>query len=233
MKKAPLIKAAILIIYLLGLSSCSSDDAAIVEDNGITTGNYFPLITNNKWWYTNNGEVSLVYVGYTNNFEGIPYYRINDDGSDFNIPQWMLKKGASYYQKSGEVLMPLEGGATLEIGEYEIKMFRDDLSVGATWSGSTPLHVIVYNNGAHQKLPASLTYTGTILERDASETLNDVTYTNIIKMQLHAVETVNSQVTNIEAEYWFAKDIGLIRESVTSSTDNVTKTRTLTSHELN
>ncbi len=50
---------------------------------------------------------------------------------------------------------------------------------------------------------------------------------------MYALETVNSQNTIIESEYWFAKDIGLIKEITTSSTDNITKVSYLTSYELN
>jgi len=234
MGKINLMKIAVLFVSVFMLLSCSNDDSEASEDYGITTGDYFPLAENNKWWYLNNSEISLVYIGGINNFDNVPYYRVNDDSAEINIQHWMTKKGASYYQRIGEVLYPLEGGFTLEMGEYEIKLFKDDLPVGGTWSDSLPLSVRVHTGGGNpQSLPASLSYSGTILERDATEILGGITYTDIIKMRLNAVEIVNSQTTNIEAEYWFAKDIGLIWESVTSSTDNVTKTRYLTSAELN
>ncbi len=214
------------------LLSCSKDDQE-QEDFGTTTGNYFPLVTNNKWWYQNNDEeVSLVYVSSLTNFNDIPYHRIHDDSSEYEIPTWITKKGASYYQKVGEVLLS-QGNATINVGEYEIKLLRDDLSVGETWSGSSPLKVLVFNGGTQQSLPSSISYTATILARDVTETIFNYTYTNIIKMRMEVVERIDSQTIYITTEYWFAKDVGLIKESVTSSADNINKTRYLTSFELN
>ncbi|WP_445453453.1 hypothetical protein [Flavobacterium sp. 25HG05S-40] len=222
----------LLFISAFSLSSCTSDDNQ-KDSDGITTGNYYPLAEQNDWRYVNpEGEESFVYAITTRVFDNTLYYRILDNSSEVDVNFWMAKKGASYYQKIDGALVPLSNGATLGIGEYEIKLFKDDLAVGDTWKGSTKLDVTVYAEGTPQKLPASLKYTGTILERDATVTLGTETYTNVIKMKLDAVEKVNSQTTNIVGEYWFAKDIGLVRESVTSSVDNVTKTRYLTSHEL-
>jgi hypothetical protein len=220
-------------ISVFSLLSCTSDDSEGNSD-GVTTGDYYPLAENNNWHYDNNGEESTVFVAGINDFQGVPYYRLEDsDIGEFEITNWIAKKGASYYQKVGEVMAPLPNGTTLYMGEYEIKLFKDDLPVGGTWKGSLPLTVRVYNGGAPQTLPASLKYTGTVLEKDATATLGAITYTNIIKVQVKYVEKVNSQITNITTDYWFAKDIGLIRESLTSSTDNVTKTRYLVSYTLN
>ena len=129
--------------------------------------------------------------------------------------------------------MNLNNGNTLFIGEYEIKLLKDDVLVGGTWSDNLTLDIKVYGGGTPVSLPATLSYTSTILERNATETIEGNTYTNVIKVHMYALETVNSQNTIIESEYWFAKDIGLIKEITTSSTDNITKVSYLTSYELN
>lgn len=232
MNKINLIKVFGLFLFIFTMSSCSSDDSK-VEDYGTSTGNYFPLETNNKWWYVdNNNEVSLMYVGYPTNFNNLLYYYIDDGGDELNVSNWIAQKGASYYQKVGVTFIPF-GDATIKIDEYETKILRDDLPVGDVWNGSSPLKVTLLYGGSFQDLPSSLTYTGTILERDATEILGGVTYTQIIKMKMHVIETINSETTTSDLEYWFAKDIGIIWESVTNSFNNETQTRYLTSFESN
>jgi hypothetical protein len=231
MKKINLKFTLIFFALLLSLSSCSNDDGESVPDYGISTGNYFPLTENNKWWYLDDGEVKLIAISTINYFDNIPYYRIYNSNSD--LESWMIKKGASYFQKSGDTFMNLSNGNTLFIGEYEIKLLKDDVLVGGNWSDNLTLDIKVYGGGTPVSLPATLSYTSTILERNATETIEGNTYTNVIKVHMYALETVNSQNTIIESEYWFAKDIGLIKEITTSSTDNITKVSYLTSYELN
>ncbi len=223
---------ALIAFVLFSMVSCSSDDSE-GDSDGITTGNYFPLAVNNQWRYDKNGVEALDYISNVNDFQGVPYYRFEDSDNDgLDITSWIAKKGASYYLKSGKTFMALQNGATLEIDEYDVKIFRDDLDVGKTWKGAPSLKVRLHNGGTPQNIPAKLKYTGTILERNATVTLGTNTFTNVIKSKLQIVETVNSQVTYIDSEYWFAEGIGLIRESLISSTDNVTKTKYLVSYTL-
>lgn len=222
----------LIFVVVFSLFSCSSDDAAKVYDNGITTGNYFPLTEGNIWNYDNNGEQSTMYVVGINDFDGEPYYRLDDSGSEFDIDNWIAKKGATYYQKVGESLLPQSNGTTIGIDQYELKLLKDDVAVGGTWKGAIQLGVKVYTNNGVQKIPASLSYTGTIIERDAKVTLGNVTYNNVIKSTLNAVEKVNSQVFYINSEYWFAENIGMIYETGSSTADNSTKTRSLVNYTV-
>lgn len=231
MKKINISFKLLLFTFIIFLSSCSNDEIEITPDYGISTGNYFPLTENNKWWYLDDGEVKLIAISTINYFDNTPYYRISNSNSD--LESWMIKKGASYFQKSGETLINLSNGNTLFIGEYDIRLLKDDVLIGGTWSDNLTLDIKIYAGGSPVSLPATLSYTGTILERNATETIESNTYTNVIKVHLYVVQTVNSQNTIIESEYWFAKDIGLIKEITTSSTDNITKVSYLTSYELN
>lgn len=232
MKKIQFIKYSLIAIFGLSIFSCSSDEPK-TEDYGTSTGNYFPLAVNNKWFYQNNGKETEVSVFGISDFNNVKYYQIIDNDDNLQIRNWIVKKGASYYQKVGETLVSQSGGIKIEIGEYEIKLFKDDLPSDETWSGSSSIKVNVYDGGTPKILPASLTYTGTILKRDGTEKLGSVTYKDIIKMKMNIVLKINSQITNINSEYWFAKDIGLIKESATSSIDNITITKYLTSFKLN
>jgi len=233
MKKTAQFILAFSLFSLLLLTSCSSDDAETIPDYGITTGDYFPLSENNKWWYENSGAVTLMSVGTSLPINGSTYYRVSDSDSQYDIPILMTKKGATYFHRTEKISIPFDNGVTVVIDEYEMTFFKDDLEVGETWTEKINLNYRVYNGGNPQNVPATITSTGTILERDATVTIGETTYTNVIKMKVAAVENINSQNVNIHSEYWLAKDVGIIRESNTASTDNLTKTRYLTSYEFN
>lgn len=219
---------ALLFIATLTLSSCSSDDSG--DSNGTTTGNYLPLAVGNKWHYTNGTTATLDQIIGTTTFGGTTYYEDDDSGAEIDIQNWLAKKGASYYQKVAETTYT-ESSITIVMQSYEMKMFRDDLAVGETWSGKASPKVN-YSGASSGSFTAHIDYEGVITARDVSETVEGVTYNNVIKMEMNATQTANSQVTTIHGEYWLAKDVGIIMESTTSSTDNITKTRTLTSYEL-
>lgn len=229
MKKNNFKILAILFIAAFSFSSCSSDDSG--DSNGITTGNYFPMSVNNKWNYTDNSSTATEakIIG-TTVFGGTTYYEMTDTNDPLSIQNWMVKKGASYYQKAGTTTEN-QGSITIVIQPYEVRIFRDDLTVGETWNGKASPKVN-YSGSSTGSFTADITYEGTITAIGASETLGSVTYNNIIKMEMDVVVNANSQITNIHSEYWFAKDIGLIKETETSTVDNITKTRYLTSYEL-
>ena len=231
MKKINLIKGIILLVASVALSSCSSDSSG--ESNGTTSGNYFPMAVNNKWNYTNgtaNTEVNL--IG-TTTFNNNTYYEMTDTNTDsqINIQVWMNKRGASYYQKSS-VSTQTQGSTTIVIDGFEMKMLRDDLQVGETWNGSAKPKVTYSGSSGSGTTYANISYEGHVTARDVSVTLGGITYTNVIKTEMIITETVNSQTVTISGESWFAKDIGLIYDSSTMSTDNITKTRYLTSYTL-
>ena len=81
-------------------------------------------------------------------------------------------------------------------------------------------------------MPTTVTYTGKIIARDATEVINGVTYTNVIKMTMNAVTNVDGEINNVFSEYWFAKDIGPIKYFELID-DVVTNERTLIDYVLN
>lgn len=228
MKKFNLINAAVLFVTVLALSSCSSDGSG--DSDGTSTGNYLPLAVGNKWNYTNGSTATLDQIIGTATFGGVTYYEDDDSAVEIDIQNWVVKKGASYYQKAGTTTQ-VQGSITIVTAPYEIKQFRDDLAVGEKWHGSASPKV-TYSGSSSGSFNAHINYEGTITARDVSETLGGVTYNNIIKTQMVATVNSNGQINTINSEYWFAKDIGIIYDSTTSTVDNVTKTRYLTSYEL-
>jgi len=218
------------LFFLAALSSCSSDNSG--ESSGTTTGNYFPMAINNKWQYINGSDATEISLTGTTSFGGRTYYEMTDTDTDpsIDIQVYMNKRGASYFQKSSPSTQT-QGSLFITIDGFEIKMFQDDLEVGGTWSGSAKPKV-TYTGSSSGHTTANIHYQGQITARDVSVTIGGITYNNVIKTHLNLTETVNSQTVTISGENWFAKDIGLIYDSTTMSTDNVTKTRYLTSYEL-
>jgi len=218
-----------LVVTGLVVSSCSSDSSG--DSNGTTTGNYFPMAVNNKWNYTDGTTNTVATIIGTTTFGGVTYYEMTDTNSDLSIPNWMTKKGASYYQKT-RTTTKNKGTTTMVIESYEVKVFRDDLAVGESWHGAASPKVTYSGGSGSGSFNAQITYEGTITARDVSETLGGVPYNNIIKMKMDIVVNSNGQINTIHSDYWLAKDIGLIKETETSTVDNITKTRYLTSYEL-
>lgn len=219
----------LLFLSAFSLSSCSSDASG--DSNGTTTGDYFPMAVNNKWEYTNASTNTEVNIIGTANFGGNIYYELTDTDSQTLNQNWMTKTGASYYQKTG-VSTEVQGSNTIVVQSYEIKLLRDDIAVGESWHGSAHPKVTYSGSSGAGSFNASVNYTGTITAKGVSETLGSVTYNDIIKIELVAVVNSNGQINTLNGEYWFAKDVGIIYDSATSTVDNITKTRYLTSYTL-
>lgn len=219
-------------IAVLSLTSCGSDNDS-AESNGTSTGDYFPMAVNNKWEYTNDVDATEINLIGTTNFGANTYYEMTDTNADpsINIQVYMNKRGASYYQKSSQSTQN-QGSLFITVAGFEVKMFRDDLPVGGTWSGSTKPKV-TYTGSTSGSTTAVINYEGEITAKDVSVTLGGITYDHVIKSRLTLTQTVNSQTATITGENWFAKDIGLIYDSTTMSTDNITRTRYLTNYTLN
>ena len=229
MKKNNFKILALLFFAAFSFSSCSSDSSG--DSNGTTTGDYFPMAISNKWDYTDGSTPSEVNLIGTTSFGGATYYEMTDTQNPFSNQNWMVKKGASYYQKTG-ITTQVESGTTITIQAYEMKILQDDLAVGETWHGSASPKVNYSGAAGTGSFNANINYTGTVTAKDVSEILGSVTYNNIIKVALTAVVNANGQISNITGEYWFAKDIGIVYDHETSTADNSNVTRYLTSYTL-
>lgn len=232
MKKNKFKIFSLLFISALSLTSCSSSDSEPVDIIGTTTGDYFPMAVNNKWNYT-DGASTTTYAKLlsTQDFNGITYYNLEDTSSELNIPVWMTKKGASYYQKSTTASF-VQNGSNITMEGYELKILRDDIAVGESWSGKASPKVTYSGSNGSGSYRAKVTYEGSILATGETEIIQGNTYNNIIKVYLIAYVNSKGIINQITTEYWFAKDVGIVRELETSTVDNQSKIRYLTSYEL-
>ncbi len=214
MKKTTQFISVILLFTSLFLTSCSSDDG---ESNGTSTGNYWPMAVNNSWLFDNNGTSEETKILGTNSFGGKTYYRLNDIYTNgVYVKNWVTKKGATYFQKIDDVTV-IEQGVSINFKTYELPIFRDDLNVGEQWSGTVKTKITYTYNGETITPSSKIEYTGTVLEKNATVTLNGNTYDDVIKVRVITKVTIDTQVTTTSSEFWFANEVGPIREYTNDS----------------
>ena len=101
-------------------------------------------------------------------------------------------------------------------------ILKDYLNVNQTWSGSFS------QTATFTGLPSTTqatSYSGVILEKDATVTVNGTNYTNVIKMKItQSVTVMGAPTNNVVTEYWFAKDIGPVKAVTVSTDDTGTET---------
>lgn len=224
---------AVMLLSSLFFTSCSSDDSPEV-DNGISTGDYWPLAVNNEWNYSDGVSSTQQKVIGTDTFGGDVYYKFAAEelavfGTDVNY--WVAKKGGTYYQKVGDIVIS-EEGFYMKIKSYELSVFKDYLDVNETWKTSTSIGVTYTVDGqGTYNFKMNIKCTGKILERDGTITVNDQVYTDVIKMSLTQEFSFEGETMIAESVYWYAKDVGPIKYSTTIEGD--TTISELISYSLN
>lgn len=221
---------ALTIITSLSFSSCSSDDNK-QESTGISTGNYWPMAVNNTWNFFGHGSDTQIKIVGTKNFNGKTYFEIKDNANtQYDITSWLSKDGAVYYQKADETTVS-ENGVLITIQGYEIPIFKDNLLENDSWSGTINQKATYLLNGKTTNLNGKLKYKGTILATNATEIINNVTYTDVIKMSMVVKITFQNQTSEASVEYWFAKDVGPIKTYEVGATIGID--RELVNYNLN
>ncbi|MCF6129019.1 hypothetical protein L1S35_04990 [Flavobacterium sp. AS60] len=261
MNKIKIIAGLFLLVISFTFTACEVEpiDSSIVLDDGSTdggggtggggtggggggtsTGDYWPTALNNQWVFKNNGVVQepmkMISI---NSIGGNTYYTFDQlfgassGGTSAGVVARLRKNSGDYYLKIEDFTFDTGLGITGNLTGYQMLLLKDYLNAGQTWSGSFT------QTATFTGLPSTTqatSYTGQILERDATVTVNGVSYTNVIKSKITQVVTVmGAPANNVVTEYWFSKNIGPIK-SVTVSTDDVgseTTTSELESYILN
>ena len=220
----------LLIVSFFSLSSCSSDDSG--ESYGVSTGNFFPLAVNNSWKYLTASQRLLNEIKITGTTQsgGTTYYNYTDDSEGGTpIPHSFAKNGATYFLKNGDTNVN-ESGININIKSYQIPILKDDFPINNNWTGSVSPKVTYSGNGQSGTLPFKVDYTGVNYFKGVV-TLNNVTYANVIKTRINVTINANNQITTAVEEYWFAENIGVIKDIYT--VNNETKTQDIDSYVLN
>lgn len=220
MKSLKFILALLFVTTLLSLTSCSFEPLVpAIDSQANSSGDYWPTAINNNWSYQRDGSLYTTKIASTETVNGQLYYKFLPQNSTVSTATLtattsLNKKSGVYKLKFDDLNINANGFTGTQTG-YEFIILKDNLAVGETWSGSytqtttyTGIPVITTNT----------TYTGTILEKNTSETVNTITYTDIIKVKITQTTAITGSIaTTIATEYWFAKKIGVIKSIITSN----------------
>lgn len=233
MKKTHILSIVTTLFLAFATASCTNDgENTSKESVGTTTGNYFPMAVENQWTYQiDDSKTGTTQIYGTDKFNGTTYYRLTDESIKKDMGQaWITKKGATYYQKTGSVNYT-EDGSSMKMDGFEIVVLRDDLEVNQTWKGNYNINISMsQNNDEIMNMSMKVAYTGKILERDVTETVNGIEYKNVIKVNIEQTVSMGSESAVTSTVSWYAKDIGLIKSIQTS--DEETTESVLVHHNL-
>lgn len=206
-------------------TSCSDDDDTTI-DEGEATSNYFPLAVNNTWNMENSSGVEeSLWLNNTETVNGNTYFMsegavlgvvIGDNTADTQLG--FRKSGATYYAYVSETDFDYSGyEATVDPFEYTY--FRDDMEEGESVNSNLSVAGSFEIPGmGTTDLSISVVIETTMLAKNTSLTINDVTYENVIELQTVATASVLGQELQSVTSYaYFADEIGVVKTE--SSTD--------------
>ena len=222
------------------------------------SGDYFPLVVNNSWNYDNGVAIKNLKLTNSETISTKLFYKTNRaifgyndaDFSDADVTSHIRKDAESYYQRifinRPEIIAKPAVGSTpavvgvpgVTIQPYTIVFLKDDMAVGATYNqvvpitittkttttqiiNSTPTVVVSNINST-----ANISYDITVVEKTPNFIVNGYP-TTILK-----IKTVSS-ATNDIINTWFAKDIGIWKQTKTNAAGVVTSFQNLTTFTLN
>jgi hypothetical protein len=226
MKKIKNLIAIFAAVASLTFVSCSSDSTS---DSGTPqSGDYWPSAINNIWNYkdADNNPIEMKIVS-TQTISGNSYYKFSPQSANGVSNNIFLRTiDGSYFLRTSDASINMVGLTGTQTG-FEFIILKDNLAVDGTWSGSYD-QTTTYTG--YPAISQSTDYTGTILAKDLTETLDGVTYTNVIKLNIYQETSYSGSLSIINTEYWFAKSVGLIWSR--SYSGSGTSTTTLVDHTL-
>jgi hypothetical protein len=204
--------------------ACTTDveplDSELIGENpaenpgtnpGTTSGDYWPMAINNTWTYENNGTneppmkiTSAPQIG------GKTYYKYANFIGTTAIQQlaftgnvWSRKENNTYFLRQDANIPAQNGNPAITVSPAEIQILKDNLAVNETWTHTFTQTTTI----GTIPVPSEVIITGKVLEKDSTISINGVTFTQVIKVQV----TQNTQGISQSNFYWFAKNIGLIK----------------------
>lgn len=215
MKKLKSIALVALFMSASLFVSCSSDtDTPDNETPEASTGDYWPTAIGNKWVLNQNGsEVNMNIIG-SQKINGDTYFKFDKlagmtDQAAGTATAWIKKVQGDYYIKLDDIVYNA-GGYTGKMTGYEFILFKDYLEVNKTWTGSYTQETS-FNIPDFPAIKTTVNYTGTILEKGATVTINKVTFKDVIKFKFRLDAKTSDQTSSSEIEYWISKNVGVIK----------------------
>ena len=177
--------------------------------SAVPSNDYWPAAINNTWTLQQNGSnLPPMKIVATETIGGNLYYKFapqSANGATNN--NYLRKSGGAYFLKTSDTSLNISGLTGTQTG-YEFTILKDNVALNGTWNGSYT------QTTTYTGIPAitqSTDYTGTILAKDVTETVNGVTYPNVIKVNIHQETTSPGSLSIVNTEYWFAKNVGIIK----------------------
>ena len=244
------ISAAFLALFaVFSLGSCSSDNEPIdpsiiidpedpnVDPPGASTGDYWPAALNNEWIFERDGvtqpAMKMVSI---NSIGGNTYFTFNEQTGTGQVLTGsavtrLRKSNAAYHIRIEQINVPAQNGmpgSTTSGAEYVL--LKDNLPVGGTWTDSYT-QTTTYTDPAFPVITMNVVNNGFIVEKGITVTVNDETYTDVIKTKLVQNVTMMTQTTATTTYYWFAKGVGPIK--ITTEGTGMVSNQELLSYTLN
>ncbi|WP_250432343.1 hypothetical protein [Hanstruepera flava] len=175
------------------------------DDDSNSTGDYWPRAIGNTWTYNAlSGEEEVYNMIETEMFNGDEYYAYD---SFLGLPTWLRKQGVNYYVRN-EVFYSIPG-YDVQSTPFVVNMLKDDAEVGESWSSDINYTISFIATAGSPEIPdtsVSATYSFEMIGRDLSRTVEGNTYENVLHVNL----TVSALGQNETADYYYAKDVGMI-----------------------
>jgi hypothetical protein len=193
-------------------------DVVIDDDGGTSTGDYWPAALNNQWAFSQNGvDQDPMKIISINSIDGNTYYTFNQvfgtsSGGATGAPVTRLRKSSgNYYLKVEPFVIDYGQGLTGNITGFETLLLKDYLTNGQTWSG-TYNQTTTFNDPLFPAVSMTTNYTGEIINNNTSITVNGETFSNVINVRISQVTSFpGAPPTEVETDYWFAKDVGPVK----------------------
>lgn len=198
-----------LFMSLFLFNSCQSDSD---ETPAASAGDYWPAAVGNQWVLDQNGQsVSMKIISSNDGYFKFDQFSGIGEGVAGSAFVYLKKVKGDYVIKVDELKFNYAEGISGKSSGYEFTFFKDYLEVNKTWTGSFT-QTTTFSIAGFPAIKMDVNYTGTILEKASSVVVNGITYHDVIKFKFHQEAKAEGQTaTSSDAEYWLAKDIGVIK----------------------
>lgn len=180
------------------------------------SGDYWPTALNNEWIMKLNGveqpPMKIISIDNINSFTYYTFSQASGQGGSASASgtQRLRKNSGDYYMKLEDMNINAGGFTGVQTG-FEMLLFKDYLNAGETWTGNY-VQTTTYNNPIIPVISMNTNYTCTIVETGSTLAVNNVSYSNVIKMRLHqSTQMTGLPTTEADTDYWFAKNVGPIK----------------------
>lgn len=195
-----------LALFVTVFAACKKDKNDTTPEPGTPETDYQPLTAGSTWQY--NSSTSGAYTETaTNNdstIEGETYRAVDNS-----------ENGRRYINKNGGVYKAY--GYVQEIDQYLKMTYLKDAAAGATWQESV--------NYTYSGFTVPVTFQYIIVSRDSDKIVNNVTYKNVIAVDITISANsplVGGNVTLATGRQFYAKGVGTISSSLNFDALNTT-----------